>query len=745
MTTFALRLGMLAVLASPCLAQNLLPNSSFEEGSVGWTLWRGDAATADGGVVEDGPWRGQRCFRVVNRGTNGANLHSDPIPCKPGSAYTLSAHVRAQGGVHLAVAAWGLDAEGKLVSYSIGGDQFVPGDQPTYARISKSFFTPANCTQLKAHLVCNGGTVWWDGVQIEPAFNPSPYIDGPPLGEDARRPMPRNMLLNPGFEAGDFAWSFWQNDPALSSGEVEPTGGHGGPAAFHITSHDPGGANVFSRSVPCEPKTTYTISVWARVKGGQGIQICGWACDGEDKTIAYSIDGAETLPADVPEYRRFTKTFTTPEGCTLLRAHLICDGGEVWWDDIQIEQGDHASVYAEGRRPDKPATAYREAAQYSAAMIREARLRDAVSQARRLCGYRATHPHIAEAKAALTQAQTLVAGVSAAIGAPYMVPDYRHADYPRIAADSAAAEKSLTSIWRVLGVTPVIDFTPWQPSNDGLDDGRKLADTIIFYPCFTTNRYFEKGANWDVFKPFGFRIVSGWWGAWADDQGKPYFGNLDRLIGLCAEHGYKVDIAPSDAEGVRWLAKTLPPGDLYLKNAKGEWSPAGNCHDVLDIWNPRVREEGERYLTAYGEHYRNDPRVTSYELVNEPALSIERMTQGYNSEYLGPGGYGPHAGAEWTRWLTARYGTTVALNERWRTSYTDFASVTPPTDLAPPVPVSSGEAVATGPVRDFQTFRCESHAQHFQRIVAAPQARRPRQAGDVADLPGLRAAHGSSR
>ena len=707
------------LVCSLCSAQNLLPNSSFEEGPIGWTLWRGDPATSDGGVVADGPWRGKSCFRVVNHGTNGANLHSDPIPCTPGSAYTLSVYVRAQGGVRLAVAAWGLDAEGKLVSYNIGGDQFVPGDQPTYARISKSFFTPANCTQLKAHLVCNGGTVWWDGVQIEQAFHPGPYFEGPPLGEEARRAVPRNMLLNSGFEAGDFAWTLWQHDAALSTGEVEPTGGHSGKAAFHITNRDPGGANLFSRSVPCEPRTTYTISVWARVKGGNNIQACGWACDGEDKTLAYVIGDAVALPANVPEYRRFTKTFTTPENCTLLRAHLICGGGEVWWDDLQIEKGDAATEYAEGPMPDTPPTAYREAALYSSAMIREARLRDALSQARRLCGYRATHPRIAEARVALTQAQALVASVSAGIGAPYMVPDFRRLDYPRIAADSAAAEASLTAIWRLLGVTPGIDFAPWQPSNAGLDDGKKLTDALIFYPCFTTERYFAKGANWDVFKPFGWRVVSGWWGAWADDNGKPYFEGMDRIIAKCAEHGYKVDIAPSDASGVRWLERKLPPGDIYLKSAKGEWSPNGNCHDTLDIWNPRVREEGAKFLTAYGTHYRNDPRVTSYELVNEPALSIEKMTHGYDSEYLGPGGYGPYAGAEWRRWLTTKYGTVARLNERWRTTYADFASVTPPPDLAAPAPVSSTEAVATGPVRDFQTFRSESHAQHFQLIVAA--------------------------
>ena len=696
-----------------------MPNSSFEEGAAGWSLWHADPAISRGGVSTDGPHSGAKCFKVENPGEKGANLHSDPVPCVPDADYTLSVHVRTEGGQRIRVGAWGLDAAGKTISHMLGGEQFVPPDQPTYARIRKSFHTPENCTQIKAHLVCNGGTVWWDAVQLEQARRETPYADGPPFSPEARANLPRNMLANSGFEAGEIGWRLWHQHPAVSSGGVAEGTRQEGDYAYHVLNPGKGGANLFSDSVPCEPETTYTLSAWARVRNGSGVRIGGWGLDGQGKVLNYAIDGYVDLPRNVPEYQRFEKTFTTPEGCTLLRAHLVCGGGEVWWDAVQLEKGAEATDYLQGLTPDyDPHEGEEEGLAYTRAMIREARLRDALSQARRLCRYKAKHPNAAAAQDALAKADGLVAALTSAIGAPYMVPDFRHLEYETIDAQATAAEQSLTDVWEAFQVEPRISFEPWAPSNDGLEKAENLTNEIVIFPCFTSNRFFQEGADWEVLRPFGFRLVSGWWGARAGPNGQPEFGHLDRILEIISRHGYKADIATSAVAGVRWLDRVLPEGEIYLKPAEGRWSPRGNCHSTINIWHPRVQEESAKFLTAFGERYRNDPRVTCYELVNEPSLSIEESVHGYYYKRTGVGGYSPQARAAWIRWLAEKYGTAGPLNRRWRTNYASFARIAPPADLTPPDPASSEEPVAIGAIHDFESFRAESHARHFGRLVA---------------------------
>jgi hypothetical protein len=195
---------------------------------------------------------------------------------------------------------------------------------------------------------------------------------------------------------------------------------------------------------------------------------------------------------------------------------------------------------------------------------------------------------------------------------------------------------------------------------------------------------------------------------------------------VCAEHGYKADITINEAAGVLWLNNVLPDGEIFLHAADGQWSPSGNCHSTINIWHPRVREVVSKHLTAFGAHYRDDPRVVSYELVNEPSLSIERRVQGYQYETIGVGGYSPAARAEWQAWLRRRYKTVEALNARWGTAYETFSTVLPPADLRPPTPTRSDQPQPVGPIYDFQLFRAESHAEHFQRMVAALKAGDPR-------------------
>lgn len=61
-------------------APNQLPNSSFEQGEAGWSLWQEVPGVSSGGVTGEAARHGQRCFGLQNREAREAVLHSDPVP-----------------------------------------------------------------------------------------------------------------------------------------------------------------------------------------------------------------------------------------------------------------------------------------------------------------------------------------------------------------------------------------------------------------------------------------------------------------------------------------------------------------------------------------------------------------------------------------------------------------------------------------------------------------------------------------
>jgi len=713
-------LCLLVVLPAPAFSgANLLPNSSFEEGEAGWVLWHQDPGISSGGVEGDG-FLGARCFKVTNPGDGGANLHSDPIPCRPEATYTLSVYARVTEGKRVQIALWGLDAAGELVSYAIGEAKALPEECPAWGHFSKTIYTPANCVQLKAHLICNGGDVWWDAVKIEAATEATRYSDGPPVSPAAR---PRNLLPNSGFEDGNPAWTLWHQFPERSTGGIEDEG-VGGGHAYHVMNRGTGGANLFSDSLPCEPGRTYTLSVMARTRDAQGVRVSGWALNSSGETVTYSIGEPTPVPPDLPELRRFTSTFTTPDDCTFLRAHLVCNGGEVWWDNVQIEPGEQATAYVEGARFYNPDTPERRALarRYSECIVREARLQDAVRQARRLVQY------VPDKDAGLLDGATArLTELQQELQAAYLVPDFDSLDYDRISGLASGIEDRLSSLWAKLGFTEQLSFEPWRPDFPDPLGKETLAGQVVIFPCFTRQYHHQGEADWGILAPFGFRLVSGWTGAGVTPAGETVYGTLDQFLATNAEQGYSTDAAVGAEAIARWLYESGGQDEqVYLHTADGQWSFQGNCHNTINIWHPRVRAEGARYLSEFGRRYADDARVVALELTNEPSLTVEKHVEGYRYERVGVGGYSEPAQAAWHRWLSQRHGSIAALNQRWRTTYTGFGEVAPPADLTPPTPTTSREPVSCGPITDFQRFRAESHAEYFGEMVQALRSSAPR-------------------
>ena len=715
-------LPMILVLALPSAwGRNLIPNSSFEEGETGWTLWHGAPDVSSGGVEEGQAFVGERCFHVLNPGEKGANLFSDPVPVRAESTYTLSVYCRVTGGTRIRVAAWGVDDAGETIGYGIAGEQVVPDEAPYWGRFAKTFYAPANCVAVKAHLICNGGEVRWDAVQLEAVREARAYREGPRLTPGTQ---PKNMLGNSSFEEGEIGWTLWHQFPQRSSGRVQQLAAPGHGNAWQVENPGGGGANLFSESVPCEPNTVYTLSAHALVTSGERVGIGGWGLDKDEKVLEYAIDGETELPADVPEWTRFAKTFTTPDGCVNLRAHLVCHGGLVWWDRVQLEQGDAATEYEDGPTlraiPEPDAEPAR---QYARGIVREARVRDLLSQARRLVAY----TDATAGAEPLTRAEQLVEQIGAAIHRPYLVPGYREIDYDRLNEVTGQAETELVRVWELCGLAEKPSTEWWRPAMAPGIDKEQLAQELVIFPCFTRQHLWETRLDWELLEPFGFRIVSGWYGPGVAPDGTPDFGYPDKIVQQAADHGYLVDMPAAAEPVVRSLFRELGE-DVYLHAADGSWSEQGNCHNTVNIWHPAVRESGARLLETMGRHYADNPHVISYELTNELALSIEKRVQGYQYERLGVGGYSAPARAAFRDWLKRRHGDIAALNRAWRTDYADFDAIDPPADLAPPAPTTSAEPIPCGPIHDFQVFRAESHADYFREMVAALRRGDPRRA-----------------
>lgn len=697
-------------------AANLLSNSSFEEGEAGWKLWHQNPGVSSGAVANAAAFLGQRCFRATNPGEGGANLHSDPVPCRPEATYTLSVYARVLHGKRVQIALWGLDDAGELVSYAIGDPGILPDECPVWGHFSKTVYTPANCTQLKAHLICNGGEVWWDAVKIEAAREATLYSDGPPIAPEFG---PRNLLPNSGFEQGTVGWTLWHQFPDRSTGGVEP-GGVAGSPAYHVVNPGPGGANLFSDSLPCQAGKTYTLSAMVRTQGGVGVRVCAWALDSPERTLSYSLDDAAPVPADLPDFQRLSTTFTTPEETAFVRAHLVCNGGEVWWDDVQIEPGDAVTEYVEGARVYDPDTPERRALarRYAECIVREARLQDAIRQARRLVTY--VGDRDGQLKAAVDEPARLLSELQKELQAAHLVPDFSSLPYQRIEDLASGIEQRLVELWSRLALGNTLSFQPWRPALPEPCTRQALAREIIIFPCFTRSYHHQGGADWGILQPFAFRIVSGWTGARVTARGETQYGAFDHVLEVNDEHGYLTDAAVSPEAVAPWLYERGGQDEqVYLQTVNGDWSFQGNCHNTVNIWHPQVRGEGARYLTAFGRRYSEDERIAALELANEPSLTVEKHIEGYRYERVGVGGYSEAARRAWSHWLRARHGSIATLNERWRTSYESFDAAAPPADLTPPTPTASGSPVSCGAINDFQRFRAESHAEYFREMVAA--------------------------
>src|SRR5574343_893834 len=147
----------------------------------------------------------------------------------------------------------------------------------------------------------------------------------------------RNLLANGSFERGMTGWS---NVSGLTSLAVSTTQALVGSQSLKLVSA--GDAAYAQATVAARPSTTYTFSAWLYVES-----ITGGAFSGRDVLVQDAADLSNYVAGSslvtthaVGVWSRKVVGFTTTAACTTLNLRLYCPVGTVYWDCVQVEEGD---------------------------------------------------------------------------------------------------------------------------------------------------------------------------------------------------------------------------------------------------------------------------------------------------------------------------------------------------------------------------------------------------------------------
>ncbi|WP_169983711.1 beta-galactosidase [Microbispora sp. H10836] len=154
------------------------------------------------------------------------------------------------------------------------------------------------------------------------------------------------------------------------------------------------------------------------------------------------------------------------------------------------------------------------------------------------------------------------------------------------------------------------------------------------------------------------------WARLEPSEGRHTFDWLDRVLGLLADGGIRVDLAVPTASPPPWFSLSHP--DALTVTRDGVRLTHGS-RDTYCVSAPAYREASLRITRALAERYRDHPALAMWHVHNE----------------YGTPCHCDHAATAFRAWLRKRYGGLDALNDAWTTAfwgqhYSDWAQITPP-------------------------------------------------------------------
>ncbi|MBM3236202.1 hypothetical protein FJZ31_07875 [Candidatus Poribacteria bacterium] len=701
---------------------NLCRNSSFEEELAAWTFETSYSKSATYHVQTGDARYGAKFVRVVNNGDGDANLSSTLIPVKDGLRYTISAYVRTFSPKAVRIGFWCFDQDMKEIVSDFAADApILVAAQPYWAHVYRSKDLPDGCAYVRARLIMSGrGTVDWDGIKVEqyrqahPIFAEfSVYTDGLQADGSPLAVQSRNLTVNSGFESGQTGWNIWLEKDKGPAAINFPEEGVNGSRCIQLSGK--GKIVCSSEPIPCKPMTTYTLGVDAKVQGTLALITIQPLKEGVVHAIGNEdIWGYITVPLQQSEYKRFTKTVTTPGECRYLTVILRIEDSIGWFDSVQLEEGNVATEYVAGPLPVEVLNSpelqeYRaKAILYSQALVREGRVRDLMYQAERLLRYHQQNGGIiSDATRFYESGRQELVIVKELLGTPYLVPDFANINFSSLNAKLSEAGQAFQKIFSALGYAePSLDVErPELSSNMGRDD---LAKEFLIIPCPFRQYFYNGRADVEVLRPFGFRIWNPAYQPGVTPNGEIAGDKYDHYFDLFAGVNMKT------IGNISWHVVPIEKmeqefGDaIYQRDADGK---IGN-RTILNIWHDGAMKYVRKTFYKFAEYYKNHPNVVGYEIMNEPWLN---------------GGYSASAKAAFRTWLRETYRNDIeSLNSAWGTQLNAFDQIEPPMNLDEPIIVVSNQRVDVGALFDFRYWRCLSFAQHFAMLIdtlheAAPE------------------------
>jgi hypothetical protein len=160
------------------------------------------------------------------------------------------------------------------------------------------------------------------------------------------KPVLKNLLINGGFEQGltnPWESGFYTKKPVvwMNSGDCKSTADldqknfHNGTAALHLRNQSKRASNIYgtmAQKIKVNKNRYYAITLWAR---GQNLASNGALNIAVDPMWRIRPLG---LPAGNFEWTRFYKTFNSGDRDTIEFRIIFEDIGEVWLDDIVVEE-----------------------------------------------------------------------------------------------------------------------------------------------------------------------------------------------------------------------------------------------------------------------------------------------------------------------------------------------------------------------------------------------------------------------
>lgn len=317
--------------------QNLITNSSFETDTSGWavgTLGSRDTSKTYTGIAS----------MKVDTSSSGAYTGVATTPTLVvGQVYTISAYFWAPTGTTVNFAADALGVNTGVVGNNAWQRASLTG---TYVSGGVFYFRSTSANQA---------AFWIDGILLERSSALSPYYEG--LGDytyvwAGTAHASVSYQQAPGVSgvsmAPSLCYAYQSKTVGISSGtksiRITPT---------HVSNGDSFAELGMIGSYVFKPNTTYTISGNRTIIAPQ-TNIAG--------TTHFRINvGTELTPslvasvANVAGTQRVVARFTTGSGTGLgfIRVYngSAFGGGDVWWDDIVLEEGTTNGSYFDGTSP----------------------------------------------------------------------------------------------------------------------------------------------------------------------------------------------------------------------------------------------------------------------------------------------------------------------------------------------------------------------------------------------------------